>query len=631
MKVQSEGGLRKRFSQALKEARLGVREAQYEVGLMYANGLGVERNLQDAVYWIQKAAEKGLGSAQYLLGTRYASGIGVGADPFMAQFWLQKAAAQEHPKAFLRLGVLLQNRSSAISRSYFERALALGAIDASFYLGRFAELEGDWETAANLYEKASQAGSSRASYALGELHRVGRIGSVGDRQAIEHFRKAAKGSYPPALVALHELDKAGHGRKTGSSFDADRAKAGERRRTLVDWSSTFDADDDVARFFLGRMFEDGIKVATHREEAIGWYRAAADLGNVRAFWALAQQARQQGAIAEWELWCGKASDAGISQAQLALGEHLLSSAHGGRDRIEAIRWLSSAANAQESQASKVLARTYLEQGEECAYAAYLFAAQSGDLEAQCWVGLAHKDGTFGAPADSALAVHWLEASARGGFVAAQAHFAGLLMAGVGLSRDLAEAFKWYLLAAEGGDPLAQWNVSNFFVRGIGGVAKNLKQAYLWCSRAAQQGFPPAQASLGIFLLKMGKTDEAMEWLHRAAQNGDGEAQFNLFLQLERLPEKVGQYGASFPWCFAAAEAGIAAAQGSLAVSYATGEGLPLDLVEAHKWFVVAARSGHRASIENLKRSTVALNPQQIAEAERRAQAWCASSDRSRGN
>jgi len=195
------------------------------------------------------------------------------------------------------------------------------------------------------------------------------------------------------------------------------------------------------------------------------------------------------------------------------------------------------------------------------------------------------------------------------------------LAGLGVPRNLEEAFKWYSMAAEGGHPVAQWNVSNFFVRGIGGVEKDLKQAYLWCTRAAQQGFPPAQASQGVFLLKMRKPDAAMELLFKAAQNGDGEAQFNLYVQLEKWPDKAEIYGDALKWCIAAAESGIVAAQSSLATRYEHGVGLPVDLIEAHKWLFIAARSGNATSLNNLGRSAAGMTAPQIAEAERRAQIW----------
>ena len=58
------------FSEMLKSARLGIPEAQYELGLMYANGVAVAQNIEQAVYWVRQSAQRGLATAQYLLGTR---------------------------------------------------------------------------------------------------------------------------------------------------------------------------------------------------------------------------------------------------------------------------------------------------------------------------------------------------------------------------------------------------------------------------------------------------------------------------------------------------------------------------------------------------------------------------------
>ena len=63
------------FAETLKSARLGLADAQYEVGLMYANGIGVAQNIEQAVSWIKQSAQRGLPAAQYLLGTRYATGV----------------------------------------------------------------------------------------------------------------------------------------------------------------------------------------------------------------------------------------------------------------------------------------------------------------------------------------------------------------------------------------------------------------------------------------------------------------------------------------------------------------------------------------------------------------------------
>ena len=96
------------FEKTLKEARIGTLEAQYELALMYANGIGVTADVAKAIHWLQQAATKGLSSAQYLLATRYLNGVGVERDETSAMLWLGKAAAQGNLKAVYRLGRFLE-------------------------------------------------------------------------------------------------------------------------------------------------------------------------------------------------------------------------------------------------------------------------------------------------------------------------------------------------------------------------------------------------------------------------------------------------------------------------------------------------------------------------------------------
>lgn len=76
--------------------------------------------------------------------------------------------------------------------------------------------------------------------------------------------------------------------------------------------------------------------------------------------------------------------------------------------------------------------------------------------------------------------------AESGDAEAQTALGGLYLTGTGVALDLAEAARWFQLAAEQGDPVAQLNLGDFYSRGSG-VGRDLVQAYLWLSLAATQG------------------------------------------------------------------------------------------------------------------------------------------------
>ena len=67
--------------------------AQFYLGLMYGNGLGVPQNDAEAVKWLRLAAEGGLPDAQCTLGVAYARGMWVPQNAAEAEKWLSRAAA----------------------------------------------------------------------------------------------------------------------------------------------------------------------------------------------------------------------------------------------------------------------------------------------------------------------------------------------------------------------------------------------------------------------------------------------------------------------------------------------------------------------------------------------------------
>ena len=55
----------------------GDADAQYELGIMYAEGRGVPQNDAVAFAWYRQAAEQGVAKAQFNVGLMYSAGRGV--------------------------------------------------------------------------------------------------------------------------------------------------------------------------------------------------------------------------------------------------------------------------------------------------------------------------------------------------------------------------------------------------------------------------------------------------------------------------------------------------------------------------------------------------------------------------
>ena len=67
--------------------------AEYELGALYAMGVGVPCDAAKAAVWFRRAAIQGYAPAQSALGFAYENGSGVPRDAEKAAYWLEKAAA----------------------------------------------------------------------------------------------------------------------------------------------------------------------------------------------------------------------------------------------------------------------------------------------------------------------------------------------------------------------------------------------------------------------------------------------------------------------------------------------------------------------------------------------------------
>ena len=78
----------------MRAAVSGFARAEFNLGTLYLQGSGVERNDEEAAHWIGLAAEAGCPSALAALGYLYANGKGVPRDARKAADLIQKSAGK---------------------------------------------------------------------------------------------------------------------------------------------------------------------------------------------------------------------------------------------------------------------------------------------------------------------------------------------------------------------------------------------------------------------------------------------------------------------------------------------------------------------------------------------------------
>jgi len=184
--------------------------------------------------------------------------------------------------------------------------------------------------------------------------------------------------------------------------------------------------------------------------------------------------------------------------------------------------------------------------------------------------------------------------AESGNADAQFNLGAMYDKGEGVTKDLAEAAKWYRQAAEQGLAVAQSNLGSMYANGEG-VQKDSIEAVKWYRKAAEQGYAKAQKTLG-FMLEQGKgvpkdSAEAVKWYRLAADQGYAEAQNKLGEAYANGTGVLRNATEAVKWFRKAAERGYAMGQKNLGNMYAKGEGIPKDSVEALKWFRKSAEQG----------------------------------------
>lgn len=94
------------YKEFLTAAKDGHADSQFNVALMYEQGIGVSKDEKEAVVWYGKSAAHGNAAAQFNLGVLYENGRGTKIDYVKANELYRKASAQGDPLAIGNLGML---------------------------------------------------------------------------------------------------------------------------------------------------------------------------------------------------------------------------------------------------------------------------------------------------------------------------------------------------------------------------------------------------------------------------------------------------------------------------------------------------------------------------------------------
>ena len=355
----------------LAEAENGNVLAMYDLGRMYADGLGVESDNDKASGYYAEAlsgfhqveAQKAWKYTENRIGKMFAQGLGTEQDYETAAQWFELSAEKKYKYAQYSLGGL-------------------------YYRGQ--GVEQDFQTAFSLYLKSAEQGFPYADYEVAKMYRDG-VGTEKDAdKSNEHFKKAFKG--------FEALEKKSH--------------------------------DDKLQYRLGWMLQNGIGTQKDIARAKEYFAKSAKMGNVFGGYSLAKLILAEENPNQEELrsviqYLQKAEDDENevckpiqSLAQYALGKIYLEGKHIPKDIYKAIVYLTQSAEQENEWATYQLGKLYLIgkgvlKDTEKAVVYLTKAAEQGNQFAQYILGKLYLLGED-ISKNRELAIKWLTLSAEQG-------------------------------------------------------------------------------------------------------------------------------------------------------------------------------------------------------------------------
>ncbi len=515
------------------QAVLGNTSAQFDLAQLYQQGVGVKQNIDEAIKYYQLAGAQQELRAQYNLGVLYMEGQGVPVDYVKGMALLEDAAFKGNPYSEYVLGRIYEQ----------------GYQDAS---GQMV-MQPDLEKAMSMYGLAAANGYGQAQYRLAEL--MVREKLVDNTRAVKEKRtQLIKELYQGAVA--DGVEQAALPLAFFNAMDADKAKQADAFAVAKKEAAAGNID---ASLLLGLMYDRGIGVAASQSDALEWYQKAAS-NPVGAF---------------------------------ALGTHLSEGSGVGNDSVKGHALLQKAADAGFSYANLNLAVLQQQASEpflpELEKAKALGNITASILLADYYLSLASSDQQMKQARD--IYQHLAETGDK----EAQLKLGYMFEKGLGGSADIVNAHKWYVLAADQGQQVAQYLLGHLYQLGWLDKQPDYAEAKKWYT-SAQANYAPAAVALGfIYDTVDDDYQHALTGYEQAAKSGDSVGQFNAGLVYETGKGRAVDIEKAKDLYLHAAEQGHIQAMVQLAGIYLNSD----DQKQALSWYKKAAELGDRDAMYQL--------------------------------
>ena len=403
---------REEIEQWIREAKADNVEAQYQLGICYANGYGVKIDMVKAMEYFEAAANQGHTDALYQMGNSYYYGYGVPLDYSKAVDFWEEAALRGNTRAQFQTGCCYEhgqgvdiNCKQAIY--WYQKAAEQNDADAIYVLSTHCYK--DAEKAFELCEKAAELGNVEAQLRMGFYYDDDDFIRPNFEKALYWYTQASEQGNETAICCMAELDEARE--KTEEWIH--EAETGDPEILLqlaecYECGIGIEHDYELAKKYYARAFEEGNR--EEEEDAITLYFDKTTYKEKMAYLDKLLQ------VEKWE----EMAEEGDEAAMLLLWKYYEYDADYEEDLKpkRAIYWLRKAADSGNALA-QVLLGSHYELGnvvfKDCdeAFRLYTLAAEQGDAMGLYEVGHCYERG-IGVEKDMKEAIRWYAKSAFAG-------------------------------------------------------------------------------------------------------------------------------------------------------------------------------------------------------------------------
>ncbi len=405
---------------------------------------------------------------------------------------------------------------------WYKTAADNGDGHAAYHLGHIYQdgqiAEQDFSAVLKWFEKAADLGNKYAWYSLGCLYCDGKGIRQNFSKAAEWFQKAVDSGNPQAAYELAKLYSSGNG------VEADAEKA----QSLYQAALKGFLDSEKSRpavwreYRIAGMYEKGLGTDVNVQEAIRWYKTAADKGHGNAQYRLSLlygekqpltanryfRMALQTFIREESL----SPDAGREYRIAKMLVQLDAAQQGGASFTQAaVSWYEKSAGLGDCRAAYELAKILehritgrdgyerMQRYYEMALKGFLRLYRAAGASDRERFALAKRIGEMylhgdGTPVLETEAFRWFSKAAESGNPSVQYRLGKMYLHGTGCAQDPCMAFRCFYRSAAAGNQYAQYQTGRMYENGSG-TEKNNAKAEQWFRTAAENGNQAAQSRL----------------------------------------------------------------------------------------------------------------------------------------